>query len=105
ALRLGGALAALGAAPGLRTPAAGLVGTSPAAGALVGPQVAVHAWPSPASRVITKIDQFRSDFRQEVVLAVGGVKHGSDGRPWYHVRLQLRPNGTLGWIPARAVAV
>jgi hypothetical protein len=95
----------LGAAPAFASTGAGLVGAFPAAGTLVGPDVAVHAWPSPGSRVITKIDQFRSDYRQEVVLATGGVKRGSDGRPWYHIRLQLRPNGTMGWIPARAVSL
>jgi lipoprotein-anchoring transpeptidase ErfK/SrfK len=96
---------ALGASPAFAASGAGLVGTFPAAGPLVSNTVAVHAWPSPVSRVITTIDQFRSDFRQEFVLAVGGVKRGSDGRPWYHIRLQLRPNGTMGWIPARAVSL
>jgi lipoprotein-anchoring transpeptidase ErfK/SrfK len=103
---LGLVVSASPASPG--APAAsgvGLPGSFPAAGFLVGPQVAVRAWPSPAARVIAKVDQFRSDYRQEVVMAVGAVRRGSDGRPWYHVRLQLRPNGTLGWLPARSVSL
>ena len=110
-IRRGGATALAVSALAVLAPAAqassgaGLVASFPAAGFLVGPQAVVRAWPNGKARVITKLDQFRSDYRQQVVMAVGGVRRGSDGRPWYHVRLQLRPNDTMGWIPARAVSL
>jgi hypothetical protein len=100
------AVVALGLAPAAHASSgAGLVASYPAAGFLVGPKAVVRAWPNPHAHVVTTIDQFRSDFRQEVVMALGGVRRGSDGRPWYHIRLQLRPNGSMGWVPARAVSL
>lgn len=81
--------------------AGALPSSYPAAGELAVWRVAVHVAPDPRSRVITVLDQFRPDFRPEVVMAIGG-QTGADGRPWYHINLQMRPNGTYGWIPANA---
>ncbi|HSP39652.1 MAG TPA: L,D-transpeptidase [Frankiaceae bacterium] len=30
---------------------------------------------------------------------------GTDGRTWYHVLLPIRPNGSIGWVPASDVDV
>lgn len=39
-----------------------------------------------------------NDWAQPLSLpAVGGFVD-DDGTPWYHVRLPVRPNGTLGWV-------
>jgi lipoprotein-anchoring transpeptidase ErfK/SrfK len=34
-----------------------------------------------------------------------GVKTGTDGVPWYHVSIPMRPNGTYGWVPAKTVSL
>ncbi|HEX4521376.1 MAG TPA: L,D-transpeptidase [Gaiellaceae bacterium] len=40
------------------------------------------------------------------VLAVDGVRMGRSCKPaWYHVELAVLPNGTAGWVPARAIHV
>ncbi len=76
----------------------------PAAGELVATQVAARAAPDPAARVVRRLHQFRSDYRVQIVLATEqGV--GADGRTWFHVSLPMRPNGTMGWIPAGSVAL
>jgi len=74
----------------------------PAAGPVLVPNLTVRAAPSPHARVVTVIHQFRPDFREQYVLAVGSRK-GKDGRTWVELRVQLRPNGTLGWVPLSAV--
>jgi lipoprotein-anchoring transpeptidase ErfK/SrfK len=43
--------------------------------------------------------QFRPDFRRLEIAAVAETT-GTDGRPWFRVSLAMRPNGTMGWIPA-----
>ena len=30
-------------------------------------------------------------------------KIGSDGKPWFNIRVPRRPNGSKGWVPARAL--
>lgn len=76
----------------------------PAAGELVAMQVAVHAAPDPGAAVIRYLHQFRSDYRLQVVLALG-QDTGTDGRTWFKVSLAMRPNGTAGWIPAGTVSL
>ena len=76
----------------------------PAAGELVVTQVAARANPDPAAGVIRRLHQFRTDYRPQVVLATGQAT-GADGKTWFHVSLPMRPNGTMGWIPAAAVAL
>lgn len=98
-------LATAPAAPAAINPKTMVPGVFPASGFLVTPQTQVRRFPDPHSRVVVMLHQFRTDFRPEVVLAIGGVKRGKDGHPWYHVRLQLRPNGSTGWIQARVVSL
>jgi lipoprotein-anchoring transpeptidase ErfK/SrfK len=72
----------------------------PAAGDLVAPSVVARSAPSPnASRVLV-LHQFRPDFRQQEVLAIG-AKVGSDGQLWYRLSLPMRPNNTTGWVSSR----
>jgi lipoprotein-anchoring transpeptidase ErfK/SrfK len=76
----------------------------PAAGELIGTQIAVRAAPDRSAPVIRYLRQFRSDYRLQVVLALGQTT-GVDGRSWFKVSLPMRPNGTVGWIPAGTVAL
>jgi lipoprotein-anchoring transpeptidase ErfK/SrfK len=90
------------AASSASTPA--LPDSYPAAGELVATQVAVRAAPDRSAPVIRYLHQFRSDYRLQVVLALGQTT-GVDGRTWFKVSLPMRPNGTVGWIPAGTVAL
>ena len=76
----------------------------PAAGTLVVRTTIARAKPSREARRLLVLHQFRRDFRWQVVLALG-VETGADGHPWYRVSLPMRPNNTIGWIPARSVKV
>jgi len=76
----------------------------PAAGDLVATRVAVRTSPDRSAKVIRLLQQFRSDYRLQVVLAVGQAT-GSDGTAWFKLNLPMRPNGTIGWIPAAAAAL
>jgi lipoprotein-anchoring transpeptidase ErfK/SrfK len=74
----------------------------PAAGPVAVPTTIARALPSDAARRVTVLHQFRSDFRAQYVLAVAG-RRDKHGVLWVKLRLQLRPNGTFGWIRASAV--
>ena len=76
----------------------------PAAGELVWTKVAARADPDPAARAVKIFHQFRGDFRRQIMYAVGEAT-GTDGRPWFHVSVPMRPNGTFGWIPAASVGL
>ena len=76
----------------------------PAAGELVVVQVAARSNPGPRASIVRRLHQFRSDYRPQVVLATGQAV-GADGKPWFRVNLPMRPNGTMGWIPATSVAL
>jgi hypothetical protein len=76
----------------------------PAAGQLLVTRVAARTKPSPGSRVITTMRMFRDDYRIQEILAVA-TQLGSDGKPWYKISVPMRPNGTMGWIPARSVSL
>jgi lipoprotein-anchoring transpeptidase ErfK/SrfK len=74
----------------------------PAAGPIAVPTTIARALPSDAARRVAVLHQFRSDFRALYVLAVAG-RRDTHGVLWVKLRLQLRPNGTFGWIRASAV--
>ena len=76
----------------------------PRAGTLVAGSVAARVSPDPHARVVRVLRQFRSDFRQQVVLAVRETV-GADGRVWDKLSLPMRPNGTYGWVPAESITV
>ena len=72
----------------------------PAAGDLTAPTVVARSAPNPRASSVLVLHQFRSDFRQQEVLATG-AKVGTDGQLWYHLSLPMRPNNTYGWVSAR----
>jgi lipoprotein-anchoring transpeptidase ErfK/SrfK len=76
----------------------------PAAGELSVDTIAVRAKPSPSARVIKVMHMFRPDYRRQVILALS-TQTGSDGKPWYRISVPMRPNGTMGWIPASSVGL
>jgi lipoprotein-anchoring transpeptidase ErfK/SrfK len=76
----------------------------PAAGELVATRVAVRTSPDRSAKVIRLLQQFRSDYRLQIVLAVGQAS-ASDGSVWFKLNLPMRPNGTVGWIPAASVTL
>jgi lipoprotein-anchoring transpeptidase ErfK/SrfK len=89
-----------GALAGKATPEA--VVALPAAGDLVVPKVVARSAPNPTARRVLVLHQFRPDFRQQVVLAVG-VTVGTDGHVWYRLSLPMRPNNTYGWVSSQQV--
>jgi lipoprotein-anchoring transpeptidase ErfK/SrfK len=72
----------------------------PAAGELAVPSVVARSAPSPTASRVKVLDQFRTDYRQQEVLAIG-AQVGTDGQLWYRLSLPMRPNGTTGWVSAR----
>ena len=74
----------------------------PAAGELVVNRVVVRRHPAPNAAKLKVMKYFRPDYRVQEILAIGS-RTGSDGQPWYHISVPMRPNGTLGWIPAADV--
>jgi lipoprotein-anchoring transpeptidase ErfK/SrfK len=74
----------------------------PAAGEFTVTSIPVHRTPNPRSPVIKVMTQFRADYRIQEVFAVG-VRLGANQRPWYKISVPMRPNGTMGWVPARTV--
>jgi lipoprotein-anchoring transpeptidase ErfK/SrfK len=90
-----------GAAASTATPT--LPASYPAAGELVVTRVAARTAPDRTARIVRLLQQFRSDYRLQVVLALGETT-AADGSPWFKVSLPMRPNGTTGWIPATSVA-
>jgi lipoprotein-anchoring transpeptidase ErfK/SrfK len=76
----------------------------PAAGELVATRVAVRASPDRSAKVVRLLQQFRPDYRLQVVLAVGEA-NAPDGTAWFKLNLPMRPNGTVGWIPAASAAL
>jgi hypothetical protein len=71
----------------------------PAAGQLRVPIAVARKSPDAKAARVLSLRQFRPDFRQQEVLAVG-AKLGADGKIWYRLSLPMRPNGTMGWVPA-----
>src|SRR3954452_689775 len=76
----------------------------PAAGGLTVEAVTVRAEPSYGGRRVTVLHEFRRDYRPQVVLATASARD-AERRLWLRVRLQLRPNGTTGWITASSAAL
>jgi lipoprotein-anchoring transpeptidase ErfK/SrfK len=74
----------------------------PAAGPLAVSSVIARTEPRDTARRIVVVHAFRPDFRPQYLLAIAG-RRDAHGQLWVQVRLQLRPNGTLGWIPRSAV--
>jgi hypothetical protein len=67
------------------------------------PRLSVLAKPKDGARRVAVLDQFRSDYRPQYVLALDVVrtKHGAPA--WYRISVPGRPNGRTGWVRARAL--
>ena len=76
----------------------------PAAGQLVVGSVPVRKSPNPHASVIKVMTQFRDDYRIQEIFAVS-TRMGANHRPWYKISIPMRPNGTMGWIPASTVTL
>jgi lipoprotein-anchoring transpeptidase ErfK/SrfK len=74
----------------------------PAAGDLKVPVVVARTAPNAHAPRVLVLHQFRPDFRQQEVLALGAT-HSADGQLWYRLSLPMRPNNTTGWVSARQV--
>jgi len=72
----------------------------PAAGDLLVPSVVARSAPSPSAGRVLVLHQFRPDYRQQEILAVGATV-GTDGQVWYRLSLPMRPNNTTGWVSSR----
>lgn len=72
----------------------------PAAGELTVPTVVARTAPNSKAGRVLVLHQFRSDYRQQEVLAVAATV-GKDGQVWYRLRLPMRPNNTTGWVSSR----
>ena len=92
--------AAAGPASAARAPR--LQRAFPAAGQLVVAAVAARTSPNPHAPVVKVMRQFRDDYRRQEIFAVQ-LRYGSDHRPWYKISVPMRPNGRMGWIPAKTV--
>jgi lipoprotein-anchoring transpeptidase ErfK/SrfK len=85
--------------PGAAANAPALPASYPAAGELVATRVAARTAPDRGAKVVRLLQQFRGDYRVQIVLALGQTT-GADGAAWFKLNLPMRPNGTVGWIPA-----
>jgi lipoprotein-anchoring transpeptidase ErfK/SrfK len=64
---------------------------------------AVRAAPDPRARAIGRVTGRTAWSYRREALMVTGLRRGRDGRRWVRVQLPVRPNGTAGWVPRRAV--
>jgi lipoprotein-anchoring transpeptidase ErfK/SrfK len=64
---------------------------------------AARSRPSVLAHTVARLHYFTEDGRPEIYLALERVR--VHGHTWVRVRLPMRPNGTLGWIPAAAVSL
>ena len=74
----------------------------PRAGGINWNALAVRSGPTVDAPRIGVLHEFRSDYRHQVVFALG-EEVGKDSRLWYRVLLSQRPNGTTGWVRADGV--
>jgi L,D-transpeptidase catalytic domain len=73
-------------------------------GTLTKLRVPVLASPHAGAKRVAVLNQFRSDYRAQWVLALDSVQKKS--KPlWYRVTVPGRPNGQTGWVRAEAVDV
>lgn len=69
---------------------------------LVAPTVA-RAAPRPGARPVMRLPALTRWSRTRAGFMVTGRHRDARGRAWVRVQLPVRPNGTSGWVPGRAV--
>jgi lipoprotein-anchoring transpeptidase ErfK/SrfK len=74
----------------------------PAAGPMNVQSVIARRKPALNGKAIKTLKRFRWDFRPTEVFAIGTVT-APNGTPWYRIEVPMRPNGTIGYIPAADV--
>jgi lipoprotein-anchoring transpeptidase ErfK/SrfK len=57
----------------------------------------IYRRPGPGA-VLTQRLAAANDWQQPLALPAVGAFTDADGTDWYHVRLPVRPNGSLGWV-------
>jgi len=93
-------------APGLRVPAPVDLPSSPRVTywASVRSAVFARAAPSASAERVARLPTTTPEGTANIVLVLGRRRDRA-GRVWIHVRLAIRPNGSTGWIPRRALGV
>jgi lipoprotein-anchoring transpeptidase ErfK/SrfK len=68
--------------------------------------VTVRSAPRTSARRVTVLNEFRSEYRPQVVLVLSQRVDPETGKPtWYRISVPGRPNGRTGWIPADAASI
>jgi hypothetical protein len=62
----------------------------------------IHAQPNASSKRLAKLRDFTEDGYPEVYLALASHRD-NQGREWIEVRIPMRPNGRVGWVPRQAL--
>ena len=62
----------------------------------------VRSGPGTTYRTIDRLRFYTEDMAPETYLILRS-KLGPNGKPWLNIRLPKRPNGSKGWVPARAL--
>ncbi len=62
--------------------------------------------PSGGARIIARLSEFRpQDYRPRYVLAVAAKKGPKGKTAWYKITVPGRPNGRVGWVPAKQISI
>jgi lipoprotein-anchoring transpeptidase ErfK/SrfK len=68
--------------------------------------VTVRSAPRNSAWRVTVLNEFRSEYRPQVVLVLSQRVDPETGEPtWYRISVPGRPNGRTGWIPADAASI
>jgi lipoprotein-anchoring transpeptidase ErfK/SrfK len=74
-------------------------------GSIAWANVAVRTAPRRDAAVVTRLTQFRPDYRPRTVMALDERRDAAGRATWYRISIAGRPNGRTGWIPAAAASV
>lgn len=66
--------------------------------------VVARAAPSPDADAVVSLSAV-NEFGDPQTLGIVGETWGADGAAWVQAQLPVRPNGTVGWVPASAVVI
>lgn len=62
----------------------------------------IRSRPSTRAGAVARLRYFTEERLPEVYVALRQAR-GTDGRTWVQVRVPMRPNGTTGWVPRKAL--
>jgi lipoprotein-anchoring transpeptidase ErfK/SrfK len=69
------------------------------------PHLVVRAKPRAGAAEVAEMEQFRSDYRPQYVLALDVLKTKRGAPAWYRISVPGRPNGRTGWVRAAALEI